>query len=164
VFARVIPGLRAVGVLDRALQCLRPGSDDAVRVLVSTNKGGSILGARIAGEIGFWCGLDFALGSRVDDSWPPPSDVLPTRLDADILFAVGNLDTWRDFAPLSGRRSLCVVVARDPFGRFRSMFMYAAEGGESGFRAIARRLSALGTDYAKAVDLLYRGTHRAPWD
>jgi hypothetical protein len=153
----VLPFARSLSLWSPALECFSPARtpNSPVLVLVSTNKGGAILSARIALEIAYLCGLSVQLGSRIDDSWPPPEDLLPTS-KADILLAITNLPKWPEYAKThSSTPPRCVVMTRHPMGRFRSLFTYAYDGGESGFRGISKTLSAKKSVWNESVDFLY---------
>jgi hypothetical protein len=144
LFNAAMPALRQLGLVAPALQCRASGDLDDVWVVVATNKGGSILGARITGEIAVACGLSATIGQRPSDAWPPPVDLLPTT-PASIVLAIANVPDWPAYAASLARQAAaghvrCVVITRDPFGKFRSLYTYAYEGGESGLRQVAREL------------------------
>jgi len=154
VFNQVIPTLRSLGVLAPALKCRQSGDEKDIWVIVSTNKGGSILSARFTVEVAFACGVTVTMGDRVSDAWPPVADTLPTTR-ADIMVAIPHVPQWPEFAFKAKGQVRCVVVPRDPFGKFRSLFTYAYDGGESGLRQISVKLHELGNRWNESVALLY---------
>lgn len=119
-----------------------------LRVVVAVNKGGSVLGARLSGDLAQACGQCMALGTSTETRWPPIPDHFPFmhHSDADIMTAIPMGAEWESYSTQNKTRTVrCVVLTRNPHARFKSLFQYAYEGGEYPLWAISKEMKAIGT-------------------
>ena len=152
------PALRSVGVVGPALECRAPDAASVreLWVIVATNKGGSILGARVSLEMAQACGLCWVIGYRENGNWPPPQETLPS-VDGDVMPAIANVQNWPDFVRAHNHtRVRCVVVVRDPLARLMSLYTYALDAGEMGLRPASVELKRFGSDFDGGVEWMWR--------
>jgi hypothetical protein len=138
----LIPQLISLGFVED-LGCREPGQEDDLWVMVAAVKGGSVMSARLAVDIHSACGMCLGAGQRVNGFWPPPQESFPLYDGAEGLLAMGNMQTWPEFAVQQKRSARCVVFTRDPFKRLMSMYTYALSAGEWGLREEQKMLQTL---------------------
>lgn len=118
------------------LDCFTEGAADFL-VLAAPAKGGAVLSALIAFEVGAACGICVGGGRVSAAGIPGPEVVLPTH-DANMLLAVTNMPNWPEYAEVQaaakGHQIRCVTIVRDPLARLKSLYLYARSGGEHYFR------------------------------
>lgn len=124
--------------------------------MAATAKGGTVLVARTAVDIGWMCGLCVGLGHRPDSQWPPAIEYLPDYR-SDVLQAYANMQNWPEYANQHGGKVRCVVVTRDPWKRFKSLYLYSYQGSEYGLLQLSQELQSVhNKSIAEGVDFLYR--------
>eukprot|EP00656_Telonema_subtile_P025138 TRINITY_DN27243_c0_g1_i2.p1 TRINITY_DN27243_c0_g1~~TRINITY_DN27243_c0_g1_i2.p1 ORF type:complete len:578 (+),score=151.67 TRINITY_DN27243_c0_g1_i2:117-1850(+) len=120
-----------------ALSSCWPGAQrPPMLVLASAPKGGAVLAAKLAEEVGLSCGLCVASGERSRAGIPGPVEALPT-FKGEMLLAIINMRTWPEYVQQhAGSRGAhkCVAFSRDPLNRLVSLYLYARSGGEHWFR------------------------------
>jgi hypothetical protein len=102
-------------------------SEDVLRVVATTAKGGSILGTKLGVVMGQACGKCVGAGHSDSDAWPGPVESNPDY-DSDILLAVENMLEWPAYAKTANKSVQCVVITRHPLARLRSLYLYARNG------------------------------------
>ena len=114
-------------------------------VLAASAKGGALLSAKIAAEVGSACGVCVASGERSRSGIPGPVEDLPSY-DGQLLHAIVNMRTWPAYAEQQRLRlggegeTLCVTILRDPLSRLQSLYGYARSGGEHWFRFLDKHI------------------------
>ncbi len=114
-------------------------------VLASAAKGGAVLSALLAAEIGSACGLCVASGERSSPGIPGPVEELPVY-DGQLLHAIVNMRTWPDY--VKGRMGYHMYsVAPEqhlsvmPFGDTATVTA-ATDQGDDGGRGLASSRTA----------------------
>ena len=163
----VLPALRAVGLLAPALKCLDGADADATQndpmwVIVAGPKGGTVLAARMGFDLGAACGRCVGIGYRAHGRWPTCEEQKPT-FDSDVLLAIANLRAWPEYVAERARRhanqpTRCVVITRNPFARFRSLYQYAYDASEFDLRPLS--LALRNVTVAEGVALMWRDVGR----
>jgi len=92
-----------------------------------------MLSAKVALEVGKYCGSCITGGTRTRSGIPGEEEVTPS-FEGDILLAVCNMHGWPAFVRALDRPARCVVIGRHPEERLRSLYTYARSGGEWWFR------------------------------
>ena len=140
----------------RSIPCRDEQNTNDLWVVVATAKGGTVLAARTAVDLGRGCGLCVGYGHRPSGNWPPVVEYNPTY-KSDVLLALANMKDWPKYAAQHGGRVRCVVLTRHPLKKFISLYTYSLAGGEYGLRQLSVELKALHPiDLPKSVDHLFR--------
>jgi hypothetical protein len=140
----------------RSISCRDPANADDLWVVVATAKGGTVVAARTAVEMGRGCGLCVGYGHRPGGEWPPVVEYVPT-FKSDVLLALANMREWPKYAAEHGGRVRCVVLTRHPLKKFTSLYTYALAGGEYGLQKLSKEMKVLhSTNVPQAVDHLFR--------
>jgi len=132
---------------------------DALYVVVTAAKGGTVLAARAAIDIAAACGKCGAIGYRPHGKWPPAQESMPTYR-GDVLLAIANAQTWPMYAREHGGPVRCAVFTRDPATRFSSLFQYVLDGSEYDLAEPSRTLKSFLPDYVKAVEWMWKSIGR----
>lgn len=123
---------------------------DTLNVIVATNKGGSVLGAFSTFAIASTCGYCMSIAERVDGAWPPKEQLNP-KTGAKAYVAISHVPNWPEYAKQQNIKNIrCVVLTRDPFKRFQSLFTYARDGAEYTLHDAKKKIRAM-DDMSKAV-------------
>lgn len=143
-------------------RCRSPQEQEELWVIATAAKGGTVLAARAAIEIGYGCRLLVGVGHRSSSQWSPaPVREHNPPYYSDIMLAIANAQYWPQYA--GSRKVRCVFITRHPLSRLKSLYAYAYDGSEYGLVGISKELKQLhfrniSASFQRMYDMIGRGT------
>lgn len=140
----ILPAVKSLNLIQFE-DCFIKLPSETAKVLIVSPKGGIVWGGKLVEIFIKTCGLAVGLSEVVTDDWPNFNSY-PSSNKYDLQFIMGFGNDWQTYFDLpfnENKEKQCVVLTRNPYNRFVSLYSYTKDGAEYALKVFSAEMKKI---------------------